>query len=263
MSELHCERYGPLDGAPLLAIHGVTGHARRFERLANQAWSDRRVLSVDLRGHGRSTSDAPWHLEQHVTDVLDTLSAQGWDDPVDVVGHSFGGAIATFLLALAPRRVRRLVLLDPALHTPGPQALANAEAALAFEGHATVEDAAAARRVQLPEAAHDVIDAELEAHLVESPDGRFRYRFAVAPVVAAWGEMARVTPIMPLRRPTLLVLAAGAQICGPAYVAALREALGGALTIVELDCGHMVYWERFDDTAKLVAEFLGAEVPGR
>ena len=49
----------------------------------------------------RSTS-APWHFEQHVTDLLDTLDAAGWTEPVDVVGHSMGGAIATFLLAVAP-----------------------------------------------------------------------------------------------------------------------------------------------------------------
>ena len=36
----------------------------------------------------------------------------------------------------------------------------------------------------------------------------------------------------------------------------LAALLGDALTTAEIDCGHMLYWERFDETAALVAPFL-------
>lgn len=263
MAELSRQMYGDPEGPKLLAIHGVTGHARRFEALAAGPWAHRHVLSVDLRGHGFSTADAPWSFEQHVADLLDTLDAAGWTEPVDVVGHSFGGAIATFLMAIAPGRVRRAVLLDPALHTPGDAALANARGTLTFGGFESRAAARAAREAMLDPAGHGAIDAELDQHLVEGEDGRFRYRFEPVVIAAAWGEMARTTPRFSQRRTTLVVVATKADVFRPEYHAALQSELGGALTRADLDCGHMVYWERFAETAALVDTFLTAEVPGR
>lgn len=256
MAELSRQRYGDPGGPRLLAIHGVTGHARRFEALATGPLAHRHVVSVDLRGHGFSTADGPWNMEQHVADLLDTLDAEGWDEPVDVVGHSFGGAVTTFLLALAPSRVRSAVLLDPALHLPGDLALQNARGALAFAGFADAAEARAARESMLDPSGHWAIEAELEQHLVEGDDGRFRYRFEPAVIAAAWAEMARTTPTLPQRRPTLLVVAPAAGVCRDEYVTALHRELGGALTRTDLDCGHMVYWERFDETGALVEGFL-------
>ena len=55
MAVLNLHHYGAPDGAPTLAIHGVTAHGERYRRLAQEAFPERRWLSVDLRGHGRST----------------------------------------------------------------------------------------------------------------------------------------------------------------------------------------------------------------
>ena len=263
MSELHHEIWGDPSGPRVLTIHGIQGHARRFEALAAGPWAHRNVLSVDLRGHGSSTTDAPWTFEQHVTDLLDTLDAAGWTEPVDVVGHSMGGAVATFLLACAPVRVRRVVLLDPALHRPGSASLAAARAAVTFPGFASVEEAAQGRRDTTDPSGWWVIDDELAAHLVEGADGRFRYRFEVAAVAAGWGELSRVTPEFGAPRPTLVVVADRADICGPAYLTALQDRLGDSLTVAHLDCGHMVYWERPQETAALVEAFLSAAAPSR
>lgn len=256
MAELHAEHYGPADGPRLLAIHGITGHARRFERLANGPWAHRSVLSVDLRGHGFSLDGAPWNFDQHVADLVDTLDAAGWTEPVDVVGHSMGGAIATFLLAWAPSRVRRVVLLDPSLHRDPQATYEVARDAMSGNDYASPDVVVAERRAALDPSGHWVVEEEVAQHVYLGDDGRYHQRYRVAPIVACWAEMARVTPTMPQRRPTLLVVADKVDICTPVYQAALREQLGAALTIEHLDCGHMVYWERFDETAGLVESFL-------
>jgi lipase len=51
---LNVHRFGPDEGPAILCLHGVTGHGLRFRRLANDCLAGRRVLAVDLRGHGRS-----------------------------------------------------------------------------------------------------------------------------------------------------------------------------------------------------------------
>ena len=82
----------------MLALHGVTGHGGRFRRLAERGLPERRWLAPDLRGHGRSTWDPPWNAEQHVADLLETMDAEGVER-CDVLGHSFGGLLATHLAA--------------------------------------------------------------------------------------------------------------------------------------------------------------------
>ena len=118
MAVLNLHHYGAPDGAPTLAIHGVTAHGERYRRLAQEAFPERRWLAVDLRGHGRSTWDGPWTVDQHVADLLETLDAEGVER-VEVVGHSYGGMIGLNLLATAPDRVARLAMLDPAVELPG------------------------------------------------------------------------------------------------------------------------------------------------
>ena len=132
MALLHVHDFGDPNGRPLLALHGIMGHGGRFRRAATDAWPERRTIAVDLRGHGRSTSDGPWSIAQHVTDVIDTLDAFGIAS-TDVVAHSYGGAIALALLARSPGRIDRLVLLDPALHTPANKGTANSLAAVSFD----------------------------------------------------------------------------------------------------------------------------------
>jgi hypothetical protein len=56
--------------------------------------------------------------------------------------------------------------------------------------------------------------------------------------------------------PCLLVVAQREDIVRPELRAALERDLGDRLTTVELDCGHMVYWDAFDETAAALRAFL-------
>jgi pimeloyl-ACP methyl ester carboxylesterase len=175
MAVLHTHEFGDGAGAPLLALHGVTGHGRRYRRLGDEGWPDRRTVAVDLRGHGRSTSDGPWNVQQHVDDLIDTLDALQLPE-LDVVGHSYGGTIALALLARAPERVRTLALLDPALTVTAEMADLAALSMIADQGFATVDEAVAFRTGG-DERLTETVAAEVADHLVEGDDGRYRFRF--------------------------------------------------------------------------------------
>lgn len=249
VSTLHRHSFG--DGSPVLALHGVTGHGERWRVLAD-ALPGRRLIGVDLRGHGRSPWTPPWGLEQHVEDLLAVLDAEGLDR-VPVIGHSFGGAIAVHLSRAAPERVERLVLLDPAIGLDAADMLETAEDTRADESYPDLDAARADRAQRWEGIAADLVEAELAAHLVADGD-RLRYRYSRAAVVAAWGEMARpaVTPV----GPTLLVPATKADFVAPAWVDACRAALGDDLVVAPVDAGHMVFLERTAEVAALVGEFL-------
>ncbi len=255
MAVLHSHEFGDPSGDPLLAIHGVTGHGRRFRRLAEDALSHRRTLALDLRGHGRSTFDGPWSVAQHVADVIDTLDAHSLHT-IDVVGHSYGGAIGLALLVAAPERVRRLVLLDPALAQPGASASESAMSVIEHRGWASIDDATVARNAGLGDEISPGVVEDIAEHLVEGTDGRFRFRYHKPAVVTAWGEMCAPLPTIVRPVPTLLVVADRAELVAAATEQGLVALFGDALEVVHLDSGHMLYWERFDETAAAVTSFL-------
>jgi lipase len=255
---LNVKQFGPADGQPVLALHGVTGHADRWKVLA-AALPEVRFVAVDLRGHGRSPWTPPWHLEQHVADALGVLDALGLDRAT-VVGHSFGGAIAVHLAHAAPERVTGLVLLDPAIGQDPQEMLEAAEEDRVDESYPDLA-AARAERARRWEGFDDaLIDAELADHLV--PDGdRYRYRYSQASVIAAWGEMARPAVAPPPGTRTLILPAAKAEMVTPAWLEACHAELGAALTVVEVDAGHMLYLERTAEVAELIATFLAGRTP--
>jgi lipase len=254
VSVLNVHLFGPDDGRPVVALHGVTGHARRWAVLAEQL-PELRLLAVDLRGHGHSPKTPPWNFEQHVADVLAVMDDHGLDR-VRLIGHSFGGAIALRVAAAAPDRVEKLVLVDPALGLDADDVLQTATEACAGESY---PDKAAARVVRaerwagIPDA---LVDRELEQNLVQGEDGRWRYLWSTPAVVTAWSEMARPAIVPPSDIPTLLLPAAKVDYVKPAWVERMREALGDRLVVRVMDTAHMVYLEQPVETAAEVREFL-------
>jgi pimeloyl-ACP methyl ester carboxylesterase len=113
--ELAALQWGDADAPPLLALHGWLDNAAGFTRLAPLLAAHRRVLALDLPGHGRSA-----HLPQgthrynnldqvdHVLDFADALRLERFD----LLGHSLGAGIASLTAAAVPARVGRLALIE-------------------------------------------------------------------------------------------------------------------------------------------------------
>lgn len=257
-SPLHTHLFGPADGPGVLALHGLTGHGRRWQNLAERHLPDLRMIAPDLRGHGRSPWEPPWSFESHVHDLLGVLDAHT-REPVTVVGHSFGGALALHLAAAEPDRVRALVLLDPAIALPPDRLLEIADLTVRFPDYT---DAAEARSEKVHgdwgQVAPELLDAEIAEHLVALDSGRVNWRYCVPALVASWGELAREFVLPPSHLPTVLARAGRVR---PAYTSdafrtALAEQLGPHLTMLELDCDHMIDQAMPASTAELVRKVL-------
>jgi lipase len=240
---------------PLVCLHGVTSHGRHFAPLAERLADRLHVVALDLRGHGSSTWDPPWNLEQHVADVLEAAPQQrcAW------LGHSFGARIAYEVAATASDRVERLVLLDPAIQIPPHVGLSAAEHARRDRSYVSFAEGIDRRYEEsvLTTAPRDLVEAELQAHLLPDDDGRFRYRYCQSAVVAAYGEMTREPP--PFERvlvPTMLVLGETSYLPYDELLEPHTTALGDLLEVVRIPSGHTLLWDALDETAAAVDRFL-------
>lgn len=242
----------------LLALHGLTGHGKRWEALATGLLPDIRVLAPDLRGHGRSTALPPWDFETIVADLAALITAET-DEPVLVAAHSFGGACALHLARRHPELVRGLILLDPAVALDPAWLRDIAGATL---GSPDYTDAEEARMDKLATgwgaAAPELLRAELDEHLVPTANGRVGWRVDTAALIAYWGQLARDLVLPEPGLPTVVVRATEVDppFVTPGLTAALADRLGASLTVHEWDCEHMVAQILPLETAALIRAAL-------
>ena len=245
------------EGMPaLVCLHGVTSHGRHFAKLAERLAGRFHVIAFDLRGHGGSSWDPPWNLEQHVADVLEAAP----DDRCAWLGHSFGGRVAYEAAAAAPERVERLVLLDPAIRLPPHVGIAAAENARPDRSYVSFSEGIDRRYEEsvLTTAPRELVEEELRVHLLEDDDGRWRYRYCQSTVVTAYGELTRQPPpFAQVRIPTLLVLGETSYLPYDDLLGAHTAAVGDLLEVARIPAGHTMLWDELDATAGAVDRFLG------
>ncbi|WP_019615179.1 alpha/beta fold hydrolase [Psychromonas ossibalaenae] len=97
----------------ILCLHGWLDNAASFSSLM-PCLSGRRVIAVDLPGHGLSSHrspDAHYHFVDWVYDLLQLFAVNDWNK-IDIVGHSMGGMIASAFAAAFPEKVKSLTLID-------------------------------------------------------------------------------------------------------------------------------------------------------
>jgi lipase len=255
---LHLHQWGDPEAPPVVCLHGVTGHGERFRRLAEERWTSAHVIAPDLRGHGRSDCDPPWTIPTHLADLDETTAALGIEQ-ADWVGHSWGGRLVLELAAAHPERVRRAVLLDPAIQPlPGPS-LYLAETELNGGTFSSAEEIVQQRLASSQLTQREDVERDIEQHFDVLPDGSVRRRTCQPAVVSIYGEI--VTPPPPpgtLRGiPTLLVYAPDFGLVREEQVAAYLNTLCDGLEVLAVPGMHMVMWDAFDETAAAVARFLG------
>jgi lipase len=255
--ELNLHEWGDRGAPPVVCLHGVNAHGRRFRKLAEERLANRfRVLAPDLRGHGFSDWEPPWTIATHAHDVLETLDAAGVHRSM-WIGHSFGGRLALELAALTPERIERVALLDPAIQILPHVGFDFAERERIDNSFESPEEAIEARLAGVTPTPREFVEEEAREHLVRHSDGRYRYRYCQGTVVSLYAEL--VTPPPPpetLQAPALLLYADQFGLVRDDQVEEYRGAVGDRLEVVTVPGGHMVMWDAWEETAAAVERFL-------
>src|SRR5688572_16470776 len=104
------QTYG--EGDPLILIHGGLGSVEMFGPNIELLAEDRKVIGVDLQGHGGTGPlRRPMTFENMAIDIAELIRFLGYEK-ADVLGYSLGGATALRLAIDHPEVVDRLVLVS-------------------------------------------------------------------------------------------------------------------------------------------------------
>jgi 3-oxoadipate enol-lactonase len=135
------------EGPPVVLLHPVGLDATFWGGLPGRLARGRRVVAVDLAGHGRSPSVVrPGRMAAHVSDVAGLVERLG-RGPAVLIGVSFGGMIAQQMALARPDLVAGLVLAGcpGAITEAGRAAILERGRAAEAGGMAAVVDATLAR----------------------------------------------------------------------------------------------------------------------
>ncbi len=249
-------RAGP---AQVLALHGLTGHGRRWRTLATRHLPDFAVVAPDLLGHGRSSWSAPWTFDANVAALAGVVENQA-DGPVVVVGHSFGGAVALHLAAARPD----LVVRSGAARSGG-------RARRAVDARDRRRDAGDPRTT--PTATRPAPRsspgswADVDAGRTRRRPRRASGRAAQRPLRLA-DQHPRDDVVLERAGPRYRAAAqgnsddAGARavdrpaVCDRELIDGLANRLGADFTLVDFDCDHMVAQAKPAETAAVIRDHL-------
>lgn len=113
-TRVHVRDEGPRDAPAIVLLHGFGSSLQTWDAWAAALRDRRRVLRIDLPGHGLSGPDSSGdYSDARSHAILDALLDARGLSRVALVGHSIGGRIAWSYAAARPARVERLVLVAP------------------------------------------------------------------------------------------------------------------------------------------------------
>jgi pimeloyl-ACP methyl ester carboxylesterase len=268
--ELAALQWGDPGAPPLLALHGWLDNAASFAPLAPLLAAHRRVIALDLPGHGHS-AHLPKGVHRYnnldqvdpILDFADALKLERFD----LLGHSLGAGIASLAAAAAPARIGKLLLIEGLgpLADDGSQTLARWR-----DAHAQRETARRPPRVF--GSADIAVKARVAAGGLDADEARPIVERNLRKVDAGftWRSDPRLRLTTPLRieehqlrrllagidAPTLLLLAEPATPYLPSTLMEARAACVAGLRIAHIAGPHHLHIRHPHETAGHAGEFL-------
>lgn len=239
----------------VVLLHGLFGSGDNLGALARELAPEYRVVSVDLRNHGRSPHSASMTLGELAGDVLAVLDDLGITS-AHLVGHSLGGKVAMQLALTAAARVDHLVSADiaPVRYAPHHQQIIAGLRAVDLEQLHQRGDADAPL-------AQFVDELPVRQFLLKSlyrDEAGFHWRFNLPALINGYEEILAAPTGTPFEGPTLFIKGELSDYLLPEYEPAIRALFPNCSVKIINGTGHWLHGEKPQVFNKLVKRFLAS-----
>ena len=249
-------------GKPTICLHGWLDHGMAFSRVAKGQAG--RWMALDQRGFGQSGHVGPGGY-YHFADLIPDLDAlvNRLDQPVNLIGHSMGGTVASIYAAARPTRVHRLVVAEGlgAIEWGAPDALSRIREHLDQIRRppspvriGSIEEAGARLSKRHP-SLHPEFARQLAEYGTTEDERGLRWSFDPLHMVRGpypFRESDYLTILAEIEAPTLVVW--GTESWYPDEIRTLRAQTIPNVRVATLPGGHMLPYDAPEALGQLAAD---------
>ncbi|MGI9483126.1 MAG: alpha/beta fold hydrolase [Hyphomicrobiales bacterium] len=234
-------------GPVVIALHSTASDGRQWKSLTAHLKQRFTVITPDLPGYGGS---APWpgkgpaSLADDANFIFELIARMG--EPVHLVGHSFGAAVALKIAMMRPGWVRSLTVVEPALfHVLRDGELGDKELFREISAIAGTVNAAAAEGNPWAGMAR-FIDFWNGDGAWTKTHHALRAGFArqISPVInnfaAGFNERWKMKMVRAIQCPVLAIMGLEGPLCAQRVTEMLAENMPNARLTIVPEAGHMV-----------------------
>jgi pimeloyl-ACP methyl ester carboxylesterase len=232
---------GPAGAPGVVLVHGGGANTSWWDHLAPSLAHDRRVVAVDLSGHGHSDHRDGYSLEGWTEEVLAVAEAGAIAGAPVLVGHSMGGFVTIAVAARYPDRVAGVVVCDSPVTDLDPELSPAAHFGTTVRTYASVEEAVDRYRTVPAQARYlpYVLDHVARSSL-RAVDGGWTWQFDRRVFGQFAGQVRSIAlPHLARIRCPFTLLRSEHGLVTPDIGDSMRAVLGGRGAVVELpEAGH-------------------------
>lgn len=249
---LHYQSIG--QGPPLVILHGLFGSADNWRSIAKALSSERRVISVDLRNHGRSFHHPQQTFDLMAEDLLNLLDDLGLS-AIDLLGHSLGGKTAMQFAQSFSDRLSRLIVVDIA-----PRKYVD-EHSVIFKALLALDLSKFSSRTEISEALSDTLPDPLVRQFLllnlQKTEKDFSWRINLQALFCSYpGLLQSVEPIEAVEVPSLFISGEKSNYVTDNDWQQIKSFYPNAEHVVIDNAGHWVHAEKPDIFIQQVNRFL-------
>ncbi|MCQ4121491.1 alpha/beta fold hydrolase [Rhodococcus tibetensis] len=120
-AQIQYRAWGPTGSPGIVLVHGGAAHSRWWDHVAPMLATGRRVVALDLSGHGDSDFRGHYGLEQWAEEALAVAKPAGISGPPVFVGHSMGGMVSYVAAQLFGEELAGVQLIDSPVRARTPE----------------------------------------------------------------------------------------------------------------------------------------------
>jgi len=248
-------------GEPLVVLHGVFGSGDNWLSIGRRLESRFKIYLPDQRNHGKSFRSAEFSYDYLAEDLMQWMDSKGLDT-IHLMGHSMGGKAAMRFAALAPERLRSLVVVDiarRAYRLDTHRGMLEAMKALNLEACHTRSDLDRALQPSVPEESTRLF---ILKNIERDPSGSFRWRIALDPLLHALEAIGTALQNHePIPIPCLVLRGSESGYVHDVDFESIHANFPRSRLVTIPGAGHWVHADRPQELTQALLEFWAPWIP--